>query len=294
MKFIRFAVERPVTTMMAYCALVLVGTITLFMLPWELFPTINYPELLVVTRYGSAAPEEIENIITKLIEEQAGTVPNIRKIRSISREGISVVILEFNWGADMGRAQLDVREKVDLVKERLPVESEKPGVQRHNPFAQPMMILSVSGNLPLLDLTRLSNDVIKKRLQKVEGIASALVSGGQKREILVEMDPGKLIASNISISGVVDSLKNSNVNYPAGTTQGRSFEYLVRTIGEFGKVEDIGKTVIAVDAPRGSPEAFFKMQSQGRRKTFEPKAQRLLPLGSLAQIKDTFKETESF
>ncbi len=294
MKFIRFAVERPVTTAMAYGALVLVGMIALFLLPRELFPTINYPELLVVTRYGSAAPEEIESIITKLIEEQTGTVPNLKRVRSISREGVSIVVLEFNWGADMGLAHLAVREKIDLIKDRLPVEAEAPVIQRHNPYEQPMMILSVSGDMSLHDLTQLSNDVIKKRLQKVQGVASATVSGGQEREILVEIEPGRLNASNISITGIVDSLKNSNVNYPAGSTQGRSFEYLVRTIGEFKNIQDIGTTVVAVDAPRGSAESIFKYQFQKRGESFQPKAQRLLPLGSIAQVKDGFKDIESY
>jgi HAE1 family hydrophobic/amphiphilic exporter-1 len=162
MKIIRLAVERPVTTMMFYIAVVLVGIISILMLPQEMFPTVTFPQLLVVTRYGAAAPEEIENIITKLIEEQAGTVPNLKSVRSISREGRSVVMLEFNWGTDMGLAHLSVREKIDLIKDRLPSEAEEPIVQRYNPFAQPMMILSISGDLPLVEMTRMCNDVIQK------------------------------------------------------------------------------------------------------------------------------------
>jgi len=188
MKLIRLAVQRSVTTAMFYSAVVLLGFIALVALPRELFPTVTFPQLLIVTRYGAAAPEEIENIITKVVEEQAGTVPNLRRVRSISREGLSVVILEFNWGTDMGLAHLSVREKIDLIKDRFPVESEEPVIQRHNPFEQPMMILSISGDLSLAELTRLSDYVIKKRLQKVDGVASALVSGGQEREILVEVD----------------------------------------------------------------------------------------------------------
>ena len=295
MKLIRLAVERPVTTAMMYAAVLLLGLIALISLPRELFPTISFPELLIVTRYGAAAPEEIENIVTKLIEEQAGTVPNLRKVRSISKEGLSVVILEFNWGTDMSFAHLAVREKIDLIKDRLPQEAEEPIVQPYNPFAQPMMVLSASGELSLADLTRLANDVVKKRLQKVDGVASATVSGGQEREILVEVDVGKMQASNISLSGIVDSLKTSNVNYPAGTTQGRFYEYLVRTIGEFKTVADIGKTVIAVDAARDSPEFMFKSQSQRKgTESFQPRLQRMLSLGSIAEIKDTFKEIESY
>jgi HAE1 family hydrophobic/amphiphilic exporter-1 len=295
MKIIRLAVERPVTTMMFYIAVVLVGIISILMLPQEMFPTVTFPQLLVVTRYGAAAPEEIENIITKLIEEQAGTVPNLKSVRSISREGRSVVMLEFNWGTDMGLAHLSVREKIDLIKDRLPSEAEEPIVQRYNPFAQPMMILSISGDLPLVEMTRMCNDVIKKRLQKVDGVASASISGGQTREIWVEVDLGKMQASNISISGIVDSLKQSNVNYPAGSTQGRFYEYLIRTIGEFKDVQEIGRTVIAVDTARDSPEFQYKPQAQKRGgDTFQPRAQRLVPLRDIAVIKDTFREADSY
>jgi len=295
MKLIRLAVERPVTTAMVYAAIVLIGIISVISLPKELFPTVTFPELHIVTRYGAAAPEEIENIITKLVEEQAGTVPNLRRVRSISREGVSIVILEFNWGTDIGLAHLSVREKIDLIKDRLPSEAEEPIVERYNPFAQPMMILSASGDLSLNELTRIANDVVKKRLQKVDGVASAIVNGGQEREILVEVDSGKMASSNVSISGIVDALKNSNVNYPAGTTQGRFYEYLVRTIGEFQKVEEIGKTIVAVDTPRESPEFMFKAQSQRKgAESFQPRAQRMLALNNIAEVKDTFAELESY
>ena len=295
MKIIRLAVERPVTTMMFYVAVFLLGIITISLLPQEMLPAVSFPQLLIVTRYGAAAPEEIENIITKLIEEQAGTVPHIKQVRSISREGKSVVMLEFNWGTDMSMAHLAVREKLDLIKERLPSEAEEPIVQRYNPFAQPMMILSVSGDLPLAEMTRMCTDVLKKRLEKVDGVASASVSGGQTREIWVEVDLDKMQASNISISGIVDSLKASNVNYPAGSTQGRFYEYLVRTIGEFKSVSEIGKTVIAVDAARDSPEFQYGPRAQKREAdTFQPRAQRLVPLEDIAEIKDTFKEPDSY
>ena len=295
MKLIRLSVERPVSTAMVYLTVVLLGLIALTLLPRELFPTVTFPELLIVTRYGAAAPEEIENIITKVIEEQAGTIPNLKRVHSISREGLSVVVLEFNWGTDMGLAHLSVREKVDLIKDRLPSEAEEPVIQRYNPFAQPMMILSIAGKLSLDDLTRVSNDVIKKRLQKIDGVASATVSGGQQREILAEVDLEKMQSSNVSITGIVDALKTSNVNYPAGSTQGRFYEYLVRTVGEFKSIDEIASTIVAVDSARDSSEYLYRQQApQKGGDTFQPRMQRLLPLGTIAEIKDTFVEAESY
>jgi len=280
MNLIRFAVQRPVTTAMFYSAVVLLGLISLGLLPRELFPTITYPELLVVTRYSAAAPEELESIITKVIEEQVSTVPNLKRVKSISREGVSIVVLQFNWGTNMADARLDVIEKRDRIKERLPQESEDPVIQVHNPFAQPMMVLSVSGDYSLSELTRISNDIIKKRLQKVKGVGSAAVSGGQEREILVEVDLFRMQASRISISGIVDSLKTSNVDYPAGTTQGRFYEYMVKTEGEYKDLDDIRNTVIAVDEARDSPKS--QLRSYGRKKShksFQSRESRLVLLG---------------
>src|SRR5687768_13679418 len=119
-----FCVNRPVTTSMIYLGVVLLGVISWALMPRELFPSISFPQLTVVTRYGNAAPEEIENLITKVIEESVGTVPNLKRVRSVSKEGISLVTLEFAWGTEMGFAHLSAREKVDQIKDRLPNEAE--------------------------------------------------------------------------------------------------------------------------------------------------------------------------
>ncbi|MBP9128429.1 MAG: efflux RND transporter permease subunit, partial [Elusimicrobia bacterium] len=136
MSLAQFVGRRPVTGTMFYTAVGLMGIISWFFTPRELFPSISFPQLLVVTRYGNAAPEEIENLITKTIEESVGTVPNLKRVRSISKEGISLVTLEFNWGTDMGFAHLSAREKLDQIKDRLPSEAEDPIINRVNPFAQ--------------------------------------------------------------------------------------------------------------------------------------------------------------
>src|SRR4029077_14914081 len=138
----------------------------------ELFPSVSFPQLLVVTRYGNAAPEEIENLITKVIEESVGTVPNLKRVRSLSKEGVSLVTLEFDWGTDMGFAHLSAREKIDQIKDRLPSEAEEPIINRINPFAQPMMIFSISGDMPMAILTDVTKKAVKQRLEKAPGVAS--------------------------------------------------------------------------------------------------------------------------
>jgi HAE1 family hydrophobic/amphiphilic exporter-1 len=246
-------VKRPVMTSMVYLGLILFGLLSWIRLPQELFPNISVPQLLIITKYPNAAPEEIENLITKPIEEAVGTVPNLKRVRSVSKEGLSAVKLEFGWGTDMGFAHLAAREKLDRMKDRLPQEAEEAIIKRVNPFTHPMLIISVTGKLDLATMTKLSKDIVKKKLEKTDGVAAVTISGGQEREILVEVDRGRLEASNVSLPMVVDALKNANYDYPAGVTQGKVVEYLVRTHGRFTKIDDIGRTIVVVENPEIDP-----------------------------------------
>jgi HAE1 family hydrophobic/amphiphilic exporter-1 len=271
---------------MVYLGFVLIGLIAWFKMPRELFPNISFPQLTIVTRYGNAAPEEMENLITKVIEESVGTVPNLKRVRSISKEGLSLVTLEFDWGTNMGLAHLSAREKIEQIKDRLPSECEEPIINRVNPFARPMMIYSVSGDMPLSALTEVSKKVLKQRLEKVQGVASAVISGGQEREILVEVDRGRMEASKLSLGQVVDSLKNTNLNYPAGTTQGKFYEYLVRTIGEFENIGEIGRTVIHVERAREPGSEDYGSQNMEADRSSRPQDERFIHLNAIAEVKD--------
>ncbi len=286
-------VKRPVMTSMVFLGLVVFGSISWFGLPQELFPNISVPQLVVITTYANAAPEEIENLITKPIEEAVGTVPHLRRVTSVSKEGLSAVKLEFGWGADMGFAHLSTREKLDRMKDRLPQEAEEAIIKRVNPFSHPVLIISVTGNLELATMTKLCEDVVKKKLEKTEGVGAVLISGGQKKEYLVEVDRGRLEAHHVSLPMVVDSLKNANYDYPAGVTQGKVVEYLVRTHGRFTKMEDIGKTIVQVENPEIDPVYKWKKREE-KDHTSAPSEQRLIPLEDLAEIKSSLQDKTSY
>lgn len=293
MSLAQFVGRRPVTGTMFYTAVGLMGIISWFFTPRELFPSISFPQLLVVTRYGNAAPEEIENLITKTIEESVGTVPNLKRVRSISKEGISLVTLEFNWGTDMGFAHLAAREKLDQIKDRLPSEAEDPIINRVNPFAQPMLIYSVSGNQPMRQLTELAKQVVKQRLEKVTGVASASISGGEEREILVEVDRQRMEAQESSLTMIVDALKDSNLNYPAGTVPGKFYEYIISTKGEFKNIGDIGRMPVRV-ARAEDFERNARDPDRDRDREHRSKNPRLVRLDGMASVIDTVKERTSF
>jgi len=292
-------VKRPVFSSMVYIGIAMFGIIAWVLMPRELFPNVSLPQLNVISKYANAAPEEIENLITKPLEESIGTVPNLKRVRSISKEGISVVTLEFISGTDMGLAHLTVREKLDRIKSQLPSESDEPIVKRVNPFAHALIILSITGKRPLVEITEIAKQVIKQRLEKVEGVAAATLSGGQEKEIHVELDRGQVEAQHLSLNQVVQSLKDSNFNYPAGTTQGKFYEYLVRTIGEYEHVSDIGLTVVSVENPKkdnDGPMGEMKGYDPSSKNREKPQVQdqRIVILNTIGTVVQSLKEKKSF
>lgn len=236
---------------------ILFGFISTSFLRQELFPPIVYPKLTVVTHYANAAPEEIETLITKPIEEAVGSTPGLRNMTSISREGMSLVIAEFGWNQDMDFAALGVREKIDLMKARLPRDAEEPTVVKFNPFELPVLTLSISSDQRnAVQLKRFAKRWIKDEIEKVPGVASATISGGVDEEILVDVDQGRLKASSMGILDISKAISESNLNYPGGTIKENFYEYLVRTMGEFKTLDEIRQIPVGKEepGPRASEE----------------------------------------
>ncbi|MBU1656899.1 MAG: efflux RND transporter permease subunit, partial [Candidatus Omnitrophica bacterium] len=286
-----FSIKKPVTTVMIFTGVILFGVISLFKLPQELFPPIKYPQLTVFTGYANAAPAEIETLLTKPIEEAVGTVSGLRSIQSISREGVSLVFAEFGWEQNMDFASLRVREKVDLIKARLPRDASEPLVVPFNPFEMPIMRISVTGKRSPVQLRKIAVDTIKEELEKIDGVASASVEGGLEREILIEVNQGKLHAYDVPILDVSDAITNANLNYPAGTIKESFYEYLIRTLGEFKDVEEIRNVVVKSDVQDESDrfpfEEKIKMRGISRGANF-------VQIKDVSEVKDTFKDRTSF
>jgi len=291
----KFSVERPVTIMMVVTGIMVFGAVSLMLLPQELFPQITYPQLTVVTPYANAAPEEIETLVTKPVEEAVGTVAGVKRIHSMSKEGLSLVIAEFGWNQNINFAALGMREKIDLIKERLPRDAEEPIVLPYNPFDRPILILSITSSsdrssLSLRDLTR---RMIKDELEKVEGVASATISGGLEREIKIDIDQDRLQARRIPILDVSKAISSSNLNYPAGTIKESFYEYLIRTLGEFEKVSDIENVSIGSGM---SDEEMYGEQSgkENANKGKVSRDKRLIYLKDVATISDDLRERTSY
>jgi Cation/multidrug efflux pump len=281
--------------MMIVAGVLVFGAVSFMLLPQELFPQITYPQLTVVTPYANAAPEETETLITKLIEEAVGTVAGVKRIHSVSKEGLSLVIAEFGWNQNINFAALGMREKIDLIKERLPRDAEEPIVLPYNPFDRPILILSVtsSEDRSPLSLRSLTRKMLKDELEKVEGVASATISGGLEREIRVDVDQDRLQARRISLLDVSKAVSSSNLNYPAGTIKESFYEYLIRTLGEFEKVSDLENVSIGSGL---SDEEMYGEQSgkENANKGKISRDKRLIYLKDVATITDNLKERTSY
>jgi len=232
-------------------AIGLFGLVSLSRLNVNLLPDIAYPTITVRTELTGAAPVEIENLLTKPVEEAVGVIRNVRQVRSVSRSGQSDVTLEFLWGTDMNVAGVDVREKIDILE--LPLEATRPLLLRFDPSTEPIMRLGLatrdgagaSDENTLKALRRLAEDRIKNDLEAVEGTAAVKVSGGLEDEVQVRVDQRKLSQLGLSIGDIAARLKAENVNLSGGRLEEGSQRFLVRTINEFQTVEEFADAIIA-------------------------------------------------
>ncbi len=251
MKIAKIAIERPVTTFMFYVAVVLLGFISLRQLSVDLLPDISYPRLSVVTQYSGVAPEEMETLITAPLEAAVSRIPGLRRVESVSKEGISYLTLEFSWGTDMDFAMLHAREKLDSVRYLLPEGAENPTIIPLDPKTKPIMVIAVSGEGTLLELKEFCEDLIKPRLEQIEGIGSAEVAGGVEREIQVEVNPQLLALYGLTIEEVSRRIDDFNRNLQGGNIRKGKFKYALRVVGEFEAVDEMGEIHLRTTKERG-------------------------------------------
>ncbi|HZD04205.1 MAG TPA: efflux RND transporter permease subunit, partial [Longimicrobiales bacterium] len=185
----RTSTRRPVAVAMLFLAVILLGMISYVRLPIDLLPDVSYPQLVIYTSYPDVAPAEVERLVTRRVEAEAAAVGGVERVESVSREGVSLVTLRFAWGTDMDFAMLNLREKMDNAYEGLPETADRPRILRVDPEAEPIMALSVAGGGDLWETKELAETVFRRRLEQLDGVAQASVTGGLDREIQVEPDP---------------------------------------------------------------------------------------------------------
>jgi len=263
------AVKRAITYVMVFIAIGIFGIVSLLRLKPELLPDITFPTAAVMVTYSGVGPEDIETLIVRPIEESVATVNRVKEIRSSCREGIGITTMDFEWGTDMDVAVSDIREKISLVKSTLPEDADEPIVFKFDLSMMPILFVGLSGELSPAQMREIAEDKVEARLERIDGVAMADTHGGLEREIQIRLDRRRMEAFGLSIERVVNAISDENLNLPGGDIKEKKNEYLIRTLGEFRSVDEIGDIVVST---RGTTPIY---------------------LHDVATVKDSFKDKET-
>ena len=267
---LRGAIQRPIAVSMFFAALMLIGVISAKRLPVDLLPGITYPRLTVVTTQVDIPAEDLERTVTQPLEEVVTALSGVRRVVSRTREGISSITVEYEWGTQMDFANLHLREAIDRVAYRddFPEDAARPVILRWDPTSRPISILVLQGDEEISTLTEFAEEVVKPGLEQVDGISQAEVVGGSEREIQVRPFLDRLAIYDVSIEDIQGALSRSNISFPGGKIKRGPLSLSLRISGEFESLAEIAET----DIPRTSGPP--------------------LRIGDVAEVIDTVKEAE--
>ncbi len=268
---LRLAIHRPIAISMLFAALLLIGGLSYNRLPVDLLPSITYPRLTVMTTYEDIPAEDLERLVTQPIEEVVTALADVRRVSSRTREGVSIVTVEYEWGTQMDFANLHLREGVDRVafRDDFPERAERPVILRWDPTSRPISILVLEGEGRIEAITEFAREVVKPALEQVDGVSQAEVVGGADREILVRPDPRKLAVYGIDLSDISAALVRSNISFPGGQVKQGPLHLSLRIDGEYEDLQEIRETDIIRPGNRAA-----------------------VRIGDVAEVLDTIKEPE--
>jgi HAE1 family hydrophobic/amphiphilic exporter-1 len=247
MKLTEFSVAHPVSIVMLIVTLVLLGFLSIVGLPIAMFPELEFPVITVSTDYEGVAPQEIEERVTRPVEQAVAAVEDVKRIRSVAKEGSTQTSIQFHWGADTEMLRIDVREKLDAIRGRLPDDVDDPVISRltFGTDPQAIRVALTSQVLPLTELRRMAEDIFKPRFEGIDDVATVHVGGGYEREIQVNVHPALLSGYELALDDIVRALRDENLNNPGGKIEQGRAEFLVRTIGKFTSLADLENLALA-------------------------------------------------
>ncbi|MHB9030643.1 MAG: efflux RND transporter permease subunit, partial [Candidatus Latescibacterota bacterium] len=246
MNIARGSIHRPILTTIIFLIIITLGIVSLLRLSIDLMPEVSFPTISVSTSYGNVGPQEMEEMVTRPLEESLAAVQGVEEISSTSTEGRSNVRVSFIWGTDLDVAANDIRDRIDRSLGRLPEDIDRPTIRKFDPSAFPILMLGVSSDMNPRDLRQLVEDQVKYRLERVPGVAAMDIYGGLLREIHVDLHADQLKALGLSAETVLSSLRTENRNIPAGLYDKGNLEVLIRTQGEYRSLDEIRNTVVTV------------------------------------------------
>lgn len=239
------AVNKPVTTLLIFIVLTVLGIYCTFNLAVDMYPNMEIPYMLVMTNDKNAGPEEIEQNVTRTLESSLTGLNGLKKIQSQSMSGMSLIILEFDYGVNLDAAANGIRDKIDLVRRYLPSEADSPVTIRADPSMMPIMQITLKGNRSPEELSRYAEDIVQPRLEQIDGIASAYIMGGRTRSINIDIPRDRLEAYSLTITQVAQMIGAQNIQTSGGTITAGDKNYTIKTNGKYKDINDIRNTVIS-------------------------------------------------
>src|SRR5687768_6654130 len=244
MSILRISIERPVTMFMISMGIILLGAISLTRLPVDLMPDTQMPTITVRVSYTGVGPLEMEELVTRPIEQAVSAVAGLERVDSTSSEGNANVRLNFAWGTDLSEAADEVRTRLDRVRGRLPEDADPPTVFKFDSTAMPIMGIGVQGDFDPVTLRELAQNDLSPRLERVAGVAAVTINGGLRRQIRVDLSREKITALNLSPDRVIQILRTENQNIPLGEVNDADRTLLLRSPGQFTNIEEIKNIVV--------------------------------------------------
>jgi HAE1 family hydrophobic/amphiphilic exporter-1 len=240
----RLAIHRPVTMFMISFVVLLLGTISLTRLPVDLMPESEFPSITVRVNYAGVGPLEMEELVTRPLEQAVSAIAGLDEVNSTSSEGSSQVRLMFAWGTDLNEAADEVRTRVDRVRGRLPEDADPPTIFKFDSNAMPIMGIGVEGDFDQVTLREMATNDLSPRLERVAGVAAVTIDGGLRRQIHVDLSREKITGLNLSVDRITQVLRSENQNIPLGEVDDADRRFLLRSPGQFTSIEDVKNLII--------------------------------------------------
>ena len=238
------AVNKPISTLMVFVAIMVLGVASYIQLPVDQYPKMDPPYLTVMATYPGANASDIEENVTKILEDQLNSVDNLKELTSTSYDNLAVVSLEFEWEANLDEASNDVRDAVDKAMQNLPDDIDRPTIMRFNTSMMPILIYAITADQSYPGIDKILDDKLITRLNRVDGVASVIISGAPERVVYVDLDPNKLDAYNLTLEQIGNKILAENKDISSGSVKMGQMDYTLRVEGEFEESDQIKNLVL--------------------------------------------------
>ncbi len=244
MSIYKSAVNRPITTLMLFAGIIVLGIYALVHLPIDLYPEMEFPAISVMTTYQGANASDIETNVTRKLEDSFNSIDKLKQITSVSYDNLSVIFLEFEWGTNLDEASNDLRSAIDFTYDILPEDCDRPSIFKFNTSMMPILFYAITAEESYSGLAKMLDERVINPLNRIEGIGSIDLAGAPRRKIYVEIDPKRLDAYNLTVEQIGAAIGSENIDMPSGNVKMGRMDYQLRILGQFTESRQIENIVV--------------------------------------------------